>query len=378
MPQTAVEMGQELTPRRRRIVRHAIRWLQLVAINFAIFALLAEVASIAVVHLNKWPSSRPTYRLAPNEFWADVNPAFGIWHRANGHFFHQGGCFSVEYRTNSYGARDIERTIHSAQPRTIVLGDSFVEGFGLPDHDRLTNILEARTGREHLNFGTGGGFSPLQYALVYRTLASRFDHTQVLVGILPDNDFHEMDRDWLARMYSGQYRPYYTNNLSIAYMGHFDPRSRDGLADRTEAAMRAYLASYHVGQYLYASRFYWRTRNAYSGYNDYTPTELAKLQAALSLLKRTAAAHHAQLTVFLIPRANDFARLHQAGTNRVGPALEQWGGQAGIPIKDLLPEMDNRANGNYRSYFLECDGHWSARGSEVAADILEHWMYGKG
>ena len=140
--------------------------LRLIIINFLIFAVLAELVCIVFVHLKSWPSSRPTYHLNYNLFWADINPSFGVWHRPNGHFYHQLGCFSVEYTTNSYGARDVERSLHSTQPRTVMLGDSFVEGFGLPEQERLSNILERDTGREHLNFGTGGVFSPLQYALL--------------------------------------------------------------------------------------------------------------------------------------------------------------------------------------------------------------------
>ena len=99
---------------------------------------------------------------------ADINPAFGVWHSPNGHFIHKSGCYSVAYDTNSYGARDVERNLHSAAPRTIVLGDSMIEGIGQPDEKRLTNILEKETGEEYLNFGTGGNFGPLQYALSTR------------------------------------------------------------------------------------------------------------------------------------------------------------------------------------------------------------------
>jgi hypothetical protein len=80
------------------------------------------------------------------------------------------------------------------------------------------------------------------------------------------------------------------------------------------------------------------------------------------------------MAIFLIPRVNDFQRLHQAGTNRLGPVMERWGNDVGIPVKDLLPDMEARSNGDFRSYFLSCDGHWSARGSTVAADILEPWL----
>jgi hypothetical protein len=70
--------------------------------------------------------------------------------------------------------------------------------------------------------------------------------------------------------------------------------------------------------------------------------------------------------------------LHQVGTDRLGPVMQEWGSQNGIPVKDLLPEMDARVqNGSktdYMSYFLACDGHWSAKGDAVAAQILEPWL----
>ena len=91
-----------------------------------------------------------------------------------------------------------------------------VAGYCQSDEARLSNILEKRTGREHLNFGSSGGFSPLQYALVYRTMAAKFDHKSVVVGVFPENDFHEMDPAWLDRNYSGQYRPYYKPERCLA------------------------------------------------------------------------------------------------------------------------------------------------------------------
>jgi hypothetical protein len=348
--------------------------VRLIVVNFLIFAVLAEIASLIIVHRKSWPASRPTYRLNYNEFWADINPAFGTWHRPNGHYLHQEGCFSVEYTTNSYGARDRERSLHSSQPRTVVLGDSFVEGLGVPDDDRLTNTLERDTGREYLNFGTGGDFGPLQYALLYKTMAANFDHTAVAVGVLPDNDFHDMDLAyWKAHGWGNRYRPYYAPDFSIIYQGHYNPNAGKSTWDHIEAWLRAYLASYHVGQYIH-SRFYWRTRGVYSGYNDFNDTDLARLKVALRDIQATADAHHAKMYVFLIPRANDFLRLHQTGSDRLGPVMEQWGREVGIPIKDLLPQMDAASGGNYMSYFLPCDGHWSARGGRTAAHILEPWL----
>ncbi len=348
--------------------------LRLIAINFIVFAVLAELVCLVYINVTNWPSSKPSYRVNYNSFWADINPVFGVWHRPNGHYIHKGGCYNVEYVTNSYGARDVERTMRSSLPRAVVLGDSFIEGMAVPAEDRLTNLLEKDTGREHLNFGTGGDFGPLQYSLLYKTMAADFDHDLVIVGVLPDNDFHDMSLSyWKARGKAGRYRPYYADDLSIVYGGHFRPNAGEGLWDHVEAVLRAYLASYHVGQYIY-SRFYWRLHSPYSGYNDYDGDDLARLKKSLEDIKSTADAHGAKVAVFLIPVTNDFLRLHQAGANRLGPVMESWGQENKIPVKDLLPDMEARSNGDYRSYFLSCDGHWSARGNAVAAEILEPWL----
>jgi hypothetical protein len=360
-------------PARRSVLRSALYAVRLIAVNLLVFAVMAELVSVVLVHRKNWPSSRPTYRLNYNEFWSDLNPVFGVWHRPNGRFLHQGGCFNVEYTTNSYGARDRERSVHSPQARTVMLGDSFVEGLGVRDDDRVTNILERETGHEVLNFGTGGDFGPLQYALLYKTMAAAFDHDVVVVGVLPDNDFRDMSLSWGKIHHAGRYRPYYADDFSIVYDGHFNPNAGQGTWDHVEAFLRAYLASYHVGQYLY-SRMFWRTHGPYSGYNDYTEVDLARLKVALTDIKTTADAHHARMAVFLIPSVNDFMRLHQAGANRLGPVMVQWGRDMEIPIEDLLPEMDNQSGGDYRSYFLSCNGHWSPRGSHEAAAVLETWL----
>jgi hypothetical protein len=278
--------------------------------------------------------------------------------------------------TNSYGARDVERSPRSSQPRTIVLGDSFVEGFGLSAEQRLSNLLEKDMSIQHLNFGSGGDFGPLQYSLVYKMMASTFDHAVVLVGVLPDNDFHEMDLAWGRKHFANRYRPYYARDFSIIYEGRLRIDAGQSVWDHIEARLRAYLASYHVGQYLY-SRLYWRTVSSYSGYNDYTDLDLVRLEYALQDIKNTADAHRARLYVFLIPRANDFQFWDQRGVNRLGPVIEKWGRETGIAVKDLLPDMHALSSKNYGEYFLPCDGHWSAKGNATAARILESWVYSK-
>ncbi len=360
---------------KRSLLSRGLSVVRIIAINLLIFLVLAELVSLIYINVTNWPGSKPNYHLSYDAFWIDSNPVFGVWHRPNGKFIHEKGCFTVEYTTNSYGARDVERTLHSSMPRTIMLGDSFIEGLGLTDAERLSNILERDTGREHLNFAVGGNFGPLQYSLLYKSMAAAYDHNLVTVGVLPENDFTDMSAAYFkAHGMGNRYRPYYADDFSVVYTGHFTPNPGESIWNHIEAFLRAYLASYHVGQYI-SSRYYWRTRGPYSGYNDYTDVDLARLKKALEDIKSTADAHGARPAVFLIPSVNDFRRLHQSGSNRLGPTMEQWGQEVGIPIKDLLPEMDAQAkDGNYASYFLSCDGHWSPQGAAEAASILEPWL----
>ncbi len=102
--------------------------------------------------------------------------------------------------------------------------------------------------------------------------------------------------------------------------------------------------------------------------------DFARLEHALADIRATAEAHHARMAVVLIPTYTDFLRYRQSRADRVGPAVEHWGQSNGVPVKDLLPEMDARAGGNVRDYFLKCDGHWSQQGGKVAAEVLEPWL----
>lgn len=69
-----------------------------------------------------------------------------MWKHPRATFRHANACFDVTYTSNSFGARDLERSFESpASRRVIVLGDSFIEGWGIVDafdnHVYLSNVL---------------------------------------------------------------------------------------------------------------------------------------------------------------------------------------------------------------------------------------------
>ena len=115
-----------------------------------------------------------------------------------------------------------------------------------------------------------------------------------------------MDEHWLGHAYPGQYRPYYKDDLSVGYLGAYHPQESDSLKERVKAVLRAYLASYHVGQYIAVT--WLAPHRSYSGYNDYSDVDLTRLKTALLDIKKTADAHHAAMYVFVVPRPTDFER----------------------------------------------------------------------
>ena len=141
---------------------------------------------------------------ASTAFLADINPHFGVWRYPNRGARQRTPCFNVTYTSNSYGARDIERTRDAPDGRrVVVLGDSFVEGIGSSFDERMTTLIEQDSGIELLNFGMGG-FGPIQEWLLYKELASAFDHSEVYLFILRPTILPTMSRATFRRSAIGR------------------------------------------------------------------------------------------------------------------------------------------------------------------------------
>lgn len=288
-------------------------------------------------------------------------------------------CFDVDYRSNAYGARDPERSLHSDKPRVVVLGDSFVEGVGMPEGKRMTDLLEQWTGIAHLNFGTAGAFSSTQEWLLYETLASRFDHERVLLFAFPNNDFIENDparfgdpdryRPYLRRV-SNTYEVYYPIDLETAKR-----RARKQLLwNRWYNASYVYrLAAFFDAQIRAHIAEGWPSKYGYVGYQQFDDEDLRRLLFGYRKIRDDAAGR--ELVIVTIPRLNDLLYAEAEGIpDRLPGRLREFAkGEPHIRYVDLLPGFleDRRTHDRKLSdYFLACDGHWSELGNAVAAELV--------
>jgi hypothetical protein len=364
--------------------------------NFGIFLIsfivFIEIGCLFYILYINQSIPLPTYRVvdANNNFWANLDEHFGTWHEPNSTYLHNKSCFVVEYRANSLGMRDRERTREnlSGKPRAAVLGDSFIEGWGNEIGERLTDNLEMDMGREFLNFATSGYFGTIQEWLQYKYMVKQFDHDVVLIGVLPHNDFQD---NHISRAKTKKRRPY----LRGTYPNYELFYSRDKLYVRDDTpdplkdfdfTLREWSSFYRVIRYMGSYRIRnfelqprWVAEHddnqgrEHSAYYDFDPADWDIMRYSLEQIAKEAG--DKPLVVFSIATHSDFVERDKQG-GRTAPLSEEFrklSKEVGFIYCDMLEEMAAREL-DAEDVFFVCDDHWSPAGNSIAADLLEPYV----
>ena len=326
-------------------------------------------------------------------FLDDINRDFGVWHYANRTATHKGNCFICEYKSNSYGAVDKERTKKSEKPRVIVLGDSFVEGYGVNAEDRFTNILEKDTSVEHLNFGTSGDFGSIQQMVLYRSLASKFDHDIIYIFALPDNDFEDNTPPNTDK--KPRYAPYYDKDFNIVYPVTFEDRR---LLDRpvskcvmNYAANKSYLVN-QVRQFIKKVKKYdfskqtkdlvnrnsmeieEAAKNAH--YYVYSKQDMEILLHSYEDIIKVAGKK--KIVIFSIPTYRDIYR-HLTSEQKPPFSKElraftsKYENVFFYDLLDGIVDFDFKGK-DVIDMFFTCDGHWAPYGHRITSKLVEKYI----
>jgi hypothetical protein len=317
---------------------------------------------------------RPSYSL-PNvwsRFWVDSNPFFGVWHAPHSSYRHITPEIRLTYRANARGMRDREReTAANGRKRVVMLGDSFMEGWGVASEDRLSDRLEQATGLEHLNFGVSGSFGPTQSYLLYEHLAKTFEHDAVIFAILPDNDFLDDDYEYGLKMHRGRYRPFFVGKDPDYKLVYTPLAKASTFSHILEQALRQFTYTGNLIKYMKSMARHRQASVAdhYAGYFDFTPDQWARLQKVLKELRR--AAGDKPVLVLTIPCDTDLRRTEHGGAAPLPAKLEETCRSLGMQYLDLLPPILADQQG-WPQCYLKTDRHWSAHGNEVAANAVLH------
>ena len=325
----------------------------------------------------------PTYNFDNRRlYWEEMDTVVGIWHRPNHSYRHIKECLNVIYNSNSYGSRDKERQTASSTNRVIVLGDSFIEGFGVDEEKRLSNLLENATSIPHLNFGMSGNFGPTQYYLVYKSLASKFSHDAVIIAILPENDFTDDDLEIGKQIYAKRYKPYWHGEYPDYKLVYFqDSIHKSELynvqPNSLRIALKNFTFSYNAFSYLkyaYLQSFIEKSDVTISSTNlpdffNFTSEQFDRMKYSIKAIKKIA--KEKSVIVITIPDLSDIILFDQL---QDPPLLSKKLGvfckRNNIEYLDLLESMHKQPKEDWHKMYLECDGHWSDFGNEVAAKLV--------
>ena len=187
--------------------------LLIILINYILIELACFIFIKSGFIKTKLPDFKYSFTLTEYPYeTGDIDSVWGTWHYP-GHIQRKESCLNFDYTINSWGARDIERSLQSPDTnRVVVLGDSFMEGYGMDQSDRLSDQLQKKTNRAFINLSCQD-FGTTQEFLVYKNLGLKFDHSTLLIGVFPYNDFEDNDTSMHMNPYYKRFRPYFKGSF---------------------------------------------------------------------------------------------------------------------------------------------------------------------
>jgi hypothetical protein len=329
----------------------------------------------------------PDYYKSYGNKWRTENTEWGSWHKPNFKDKHTKKCFDVTYESNNLGARDDEDYNKNLPKDSIILiGDSFAEGYGVNLKQTFSKILENKTGRKVLNFGSAGHFGAVQQEILYRKLASKLPHNEILYFFLPSNDFTDNDRSyWNTKFNKFRYRPYFKkigqNNYDIFYPEKNNSRLFISLNDFAFNRLQTFLIKYtYTANTLRSINVLFAkfnkkksivVNNKKTGDSYFFDNE-ESINGTLFFTKNLLlnASNKKRRIIVIIPTLDD---LNKIENGKIYKDLKWYKDLKKVSFETNtkffdLAEVINK--NEYTKMLYKCDNHWNPSGHKFVADLI--------
>ena len=332
---------------------------------------------------------------SPGTLWRNESNSWGAWHKINAKDIHTLDCFDVSYESNNIGARDNFFSVNSKKKRSIVLGDSMTEGIGLSISERFDQIIERKLKTEILNFGSGGDLGPLAYYLIYKDLASKFEHENLFIFLFPQNDFtdHNLQiwdhNGWNVIDSEKRFRPYSKrindNKYEIVYEKKSKPRKNfDSDENTIDYKIKLWLKKYlwttnvlrSISQKLKTSKEYNLIDQNNIHKNSFYFNKLnTDNDAFFWLEKLLQASLDKKVYIFILPSIYDLELIKKNGISK-----PIWLSELS-KLQDKNENLKNIINlANFfsdepKSYFHTCDYHYNAKANIIISDVVTDLIF---
>ncbi len=293
--------------------------------------------------------------------------------------FHVGDGFSVAVRQNAIGLRASgEHAFEDKtdQRRILVLGDSYVWGYGADQEDIFTEpAAHGDDTVEMINLGVSG-YGTDQELLFYEKLGTQFDVDEVVLAFTTYNDI-------LNNMFAEQYgyqKPYFTAEGELTlHDDHVEdrPARRIGIWFRDNSRVVALAETGFLNlKHAWQSRFgddepVARPRDRVLGPGAVRPIDRQGVDLTIQLIARLrddVEASGAEFSLVFIPYKPNVLALQPEDHPLVAAMLPGLS-EAGIDCFDPYP-MFVEAERDGASPFNEGDNHFNAKGHEIFGKVI--------
>jgi lysophospholipase L1-like esterase len=204
----------------------------LVVLAFFVGVLCAEV--LARQFFPEWAPRTGTI----TQFW-QFDPKYGWSHIPNttGRFASFGFDTQVTINSEGFRGRYVPKEKQPSKTRVLVLGDSYVWGFGVQDHETFAQEIERLCPQiETVNFGVSG-YGTDQELLLFRDKGQAY-HPDIVILVLSGNDYVDNARS-KAHVY--YYKPAFSlNDNHLVLINQPVPKMNALMRGLAQIAQRSY------------------------------------------------------------------------------------------------------------------------------------------
>jgi lysophospholipase L1-like esterase len=348
--------------------------------------------------------------------YTEYDPLLGWRKKKNASATYKRREYTVELHTNSQGLRDPERPVEPGPEifRVLALGDSFVEGYTVDLPQTVTQRLESRLREsgcpaEVIN-GATAAYSTDQEYLFYKADGARYRPSLVLVFFYWNDVVYSDRQDYFGtpkpvfEMGGGDLRlhryPVREKSKEDAGVNSDEPAPANQGSALLEMLRERLWVGAPVAHDALARLGLWtpipkstpRLEMLVYDRRDLAPVEDAweKMGAIVKALKKDVEDHGSRLAVVYIPGRMEIQesswkvtrqlyRLKEGAwdLNKVRNKVRNLGASLSVPTIDLTSALQ-AADQVFNPTYFTFDGHWNARGHDVASGAVFEWMKSTG
>lgn len=311
----------------------------------------------------------PTYTLNPHEDFLPVRSyIYGHQHLPNSSYTVKKFCLETHYQFNKLGFRDQLESQSSSKKRVLSIGDSFVEGVGVKEDERFTDLIENKSQLTHLNFGMADKGSTQAY-LIYDSIAKHYEHSSILWSLFPTNDLIDDDPDFgktvngIKPCWSGEYP-----NYDLKYFPSEAPKEKPNKL--WKRILKNFTYTYDALFYLKESlklKFSEPHQFPKTGYFNYSIDQLNRMKYSINQLKKSA--KNKPITIICIPSTIDLDNTKARSQENIEESLKSYCENLDIEFIGLF-DLFMQDKSAIQKYYYECDSHWNPNGHILVADYL--------